>query len=258
MGEYYTRDFGSVRHKFWPEFMYIGQWPIFHGPVILPYILNICWTNATTWMLVPCDAKTYLIKCMWVSNLHYMVQWFCHLKTIWWINVVLEILIQCDTNIELKLYIGQWPIRHGPVILPYILKTIWWNIGSMWCKDLPHKMHEGQWHTFHGPVILSYILKTIWWINVILGDEDSMWYKHWTETIYVNQWPIFHGPAVLPYILKTIWWDKCHNWNIGSMWCRLTTWNVYGSVTYISWSSDSDVSWRFDGGMLDWRYSVWR
>ena len=76
---------------------------------------------------------------MWVSNLHYMVQWFCNLKTIWWINVVLEILIQCDTNIELKLYVGQWPILHGPVILPYILKTIWWNIGSMWCKDLPQK-----------------------------------------------------------------------------------------------------------------------
>ena len=25
-------------------------------------------------------------------------------KTIWWINVVLEILIQCDANIDLELY----------------------------------------------------------------------------------------------------------------------------------------------------------
>ena len=44
--------------------MYVGQWPTFHGPVILYYIL----------------------------------------KTIWRINVRLEILIQCDTDIEMKLY----------------------------------------------------------------------------------------------------------------------------------------------------------
>ena len=27
-------------------------------------------------ILVPCDAKIYFIKCMWVSDLHFMVQWF--------------------------------------------------------------------------------------------------------------------------------------------------------------------------------------
>ena len=55
--------------------MYIGELPIFHGPVILPYILKtICWTNAIIGILVPCDAKVYLIKCLWVSDLHFMVQ----------------------------------------------------------------------------------------------------------------------------------------------------------------------------------------
>ena len=50
----------------------------FHGPVIKPYILKtICWTNAITGILVPCDAKIYLIKCMWVSDLHFMVLRFC-------------------------------------------------------------------------------------------------------------------------------------------------------------------------------------
>ena len=37
---------------------------------------NIWWTNAIIRILVPCDAKIYLIKCMWVSDLHFMVQWF--------------------------------------------------------------------------------------------------------------------------------------------------------------------------------------
>ena len=44
--------------------MYVGQLSTFHGPVILSYILKI----------------------------------------IWWINFVLVILIQCDTKVELKLY----------------------------------------------------------------------------------------------------------------------------------------------------------
>ena len=78
MDEYYTWDVGSVWHKHWPEFMYICQWPIFHGPVILFYILKIiCYINAIIGTLVPCDAKIYLINCMWVSELHFMVQWFC-------------------------------------------------------------------------------------------------------------------------------------------------------------------------------------
>ena len=129
----------------------------------------ICWTNAITGILVPCDVKIYLIKCMWVSDLHFMVQRFCLLS--WrlfdglmlygkyWFSVtqtlnwnyrcrsvtyiswssdfvlyledyLMEILIQRDTNIELKLYtlyVGQWPIFHGPVILRYILQTIWWT-----------------------------------------------------------------------------------------------------------------------------------
>ena len=34
-------------------------------------------------------------------------------------------------------------------------KCHYWHIGSMWCKDLPHKIYVGHWPTFHGPVILS-------------------------------------------------------------------------------------------------------
>ena len=40
MDEYYTWDTGSVWHKHWPETIYVGQWPIFHGPVILRYIFK--------------------------------------------------------------------------------------------------------------------------------------------------------------------------------------------------------------------------
>ena len=68
-------------------------------------------------------------------------------------------------------YVGQWPIFHGPMLLPYILKTVWWTdviVGILDPCDLPDKMYVGQSPTLHGPVILPYILKTIWWINVVL------------------------------------------------------------------------------------------
>ena len=80
------------------------------------YLLDKCYIG----ILVTCDAKIYLIKCMWVSDLHFMVQWFCHiLKTIWWTN--------WHKRWIGTIYVGQWPIFHGPMILPYILKAIWWT-----------------------------------------------------------------------------------------------------------------------------------
>ena len=78
MDECCTGDIDSVWHKHWTETIYVGQWPIFHGPVILPNILKtIWWTNVIIGILDPCDAKIYQIKYMCVSDLHFMVQRFC-------------------------------------------------------------------------------------------------------------------------------------------------------------------------------------
>ena len=69
------------------------------------------------------------------------------------------------------------------------------------------------------------------------GDIDSMWHKHWTETACICRpvtyisWSSEFALYLADYLM-----DICHNWNIWS----------------ISWSSDSDISWRhFDGGMLN-------
>ena len=158
MDEYYTWYVGSVRHKDWPEFMYmyVDHWPIFYGPVILPYILKtIWWTNVIIRTLVPCDAKIYLIKCMCFSDLHFMLQWFCLiLKTIWWLNVVLEILIQCDTNIDFRLYMEvsdlyfmvhwfclihlSWRLFDGQIIIGILdlFHAKIYHIKCMWVNDL--------------------------------------------------------------------------------------------------------------------------
>ena len=173
MDKYYTWDVGSVWHKHWSELMYTGQWHIFHGPVILPFILKtICWTNAKIGILVPSEAKIFLNKCMWASNLHFMVQWFC--------------LISWRLFDGLMLYWRYWFSVTQTLNWNYICRSVtyilWssdfadylmvkchnWTTGSMLCKDLPDKMYVGQWSSFHGPVILSYIVKTIWWNNVVL------------------------------------------------------------------------------------------
>ena len=52
----------SVWHKDWPHKIYVGQWSIFHGPVILPYILTIWWMKVTLDIVDQCDTKIDHIK----------------------------------------------------------------------------------------------------------------------------------------------------------------------------------------------------
>ena len=114
--------FSATQH--WPETIYLGQWPIFHGPVILPYVLKtIWWTNVIIGILDPCDVKIFHIKCRCVNDLHFKGLWLPSyiLKTFWYRNVVLKILIKF---VLVQMYIGQWPIFCDTVILPYIFNTI--------------------------------------------------------------------------------------------------------------------------------------
>ena len=118
--------------------MYVGQWSVFHGPVILPYILTVWWTNVIIEILVPCDAKIYLIKC----------------------NV------------------GQWPTFHGSVISWRLFDRwmLYWRYWLTVTKQLTwsyicsRSVTYISWST--GPLILCCILKTIWWTNVIIGILD--------------------------------------------------------------------------------------
>ena len=94
-----------------------------------------------------------------------------------------------------------------------------WNSGSMWHKDLPHKMYVGQWPTFHYPVILSYILKTVWWINVVLevliNVTQTLNWNYVCRPVTCISWSSDFVLYLEDYLM-----DKCHNWNIGSMWCK--------------------------------------
>ena len=119
---------------------------------------------------------------------------------------------------------SSWPIFHGSVILPYILKTFWYmntilqNYESVWHNIWPQNKCRSLWLIFHGPVILPYILKTVWCMNIILQDYESVWPDSWPQNKCRSLWPIFHGPVILPYILKTIWYMNTILWYYESVW----------------------------------------
>ena len=71
-----------------------------------------------------------------------------------------------------------WPVFHGPVILPYDSKTIWWmsvifSDNETGDPNFDLKINIGQHDIFYGLVILLNVLKIIWWKNSIVGVMDQ-------------------------------------------------------------------------------------
>ena len=60
---------------------------------------------------------------------------------------------------------------------------------------------RSAWPIFHGSVILPYILKTIWCMNMIVWDNGSVWPDVWPQNKR-SLWPIFQldtGERSLPF-----------------------------------------------------------
>ena len=153
----------------WPLTISRSLWPIFHGSVILPFILNtICWINVTPGISVPCDpiidVKIYLCWC----DLYFMVVILPYiLNTICWINVTPGILVPCDPMNDHLLYL---------VIVTYIScfsdfafyfyyyfmeNCHTWIIISMWQNDLHTNTSRSVWPILYGWMISPYNLKII-------------------------------------------------------------------------------------------------
>ena len=67
-------------------------------------------------------------------DLYSMVRWFCSISwrlfDVW--TILFGIMSRYAPKFDLKINKGHWPIFHGPVILPYILKTIWCMYIILW------------------------------------------------------------------------------------------------------------------------------
>ena len=80
----------------------------------------------------------------------------------------------------------------------YVLYMILPDYDPVWTDTWPQNKCRSLWPIFHGPVILCYILKTIWCMNIILGDYEAVWPDVWPENKCMSLWPIFHDPLILP------------------------------------------------------------
>ena len=84
-------------------------------------------------------------------DLYFMVQWFCLVSwrqfDVW--TSFFWIMNQFYATFGLKIIVCHWPIFHGPVILCYILKTIWYmnsilqDYASVW-PDIVLKLNVGH------------------------------------------------------------------------------------------------------------------
>ena len=109
--------------------------------ILVNILLTIWWMNVIPGTMDQFDTKIDFVKYMWVSDLHFVVQWF------WPSFCKTYLMDECST----------------------------WDNQSIWHEDWPHKiLYVGQWpiHVFCGPVILLNIL-TVWWRNIILGIIDE-------------------------------------------------------------------------------------
>ena len=203
---------------------YVGQWPICYGPVIFPYILKtIWWTSVIIGILGPCDAKIYHIKCMRVSDLHFVVQWFWFISWTRFDGGMLDWRYWFSVTLSLT--------------YKYICRSVTY---FLWYRDSA----IGQWPIFHGPVILPYILKTVWWTSVIigiLGPCDAKIYHikcMWVSSLYfVVQWFWLISWCFAGRMLDRRYWV--------SVTLSLTDNCIYRSVTYILWYSDSAIYMYF-------------
>ena len=46
------------------------------------------------------------------------------------------------------------------------------------------------WPIFHGPLILRYILKTVWRMSILIWDYESVWPYIWPQNKCSSLWPI--------------------------------------------------------------------
>ena len=106
---------GQCDLYFMVEWFCLISWRLFDGLMSNILIMSHC--DATF------DVKINIGH----SDLYFMVQWFCLIS---WIYLIYE--------------------GHT------------WDTGSVWNKNLLHKMFVGHWPIFHGPVILLNIFKIIW------------------------------------------------------------------------------------------------
>ena len=210
----------------WPLTISRSLWPIFHGSVILPYILYLLdkchtWDITSMWLN---EWPLTISRSLW-PIFHGSVILPYILNTICWINVTPGILVPCDPIIDVKIYLCwcdlyfmvQWFCHISWIHL--LDKCHTWDISSMWPNEWPLTISRSLWPIFHASVILPFIFITISWRIVIPGLLylcDKM--------IYIQ---IHLGQCDLYYMVE---------------WFRHITWKLFHRLFHFDFLNDKNVT----------------
>ena len=229
-----------IKIKLWKQVSVITAKQMFHGPVILPYILKTVW-----WMNIILSDNESVWPNLWPQNnighadLYFTVQWI-HLVS-WRLfdgsTIYFGIMSQCDLTFDFKFNVGHNDL-YFIVQWFYLIswsqfdgRTSYFWIVSECDPAFDLKIKKGQQDLiFYGPENLPYILKTVWWINVVLCDKEWVWSDLWHQIKRRSQWPIFHSPVILPSIFKCIWWLNIILWYDPIVWPDLWMQNKWNSA----------------------------
>ena len=178
----------------------VGHWPIFHGPVILPYILKTIWyMNILSWKYESVWLDVWPQINVGHCDLYFMVHWFClkswRLFDVW--TLWFTIMSQYDPMFDLKINIGHCDLYF---IVQWFCVTSW-RLFDVWTSFFGIMDY---W--IHGRGICLISSKTIWCTSVIFSDNETVWSKFWPQSKYKSTWPIFHGQVILFNVVKIIWW----------------------------------------------------
>ena len=181
-------DYESV----WPKNKCRSPWPIF---CLISLRLFDVWTSyfgLTSQHDLTFDLKINVGHC----DPYFMVQWFCliswRLFHVW--TSYFGFMSQYDTTFDLKPCRSLWPIFHGPLIMPYILKTIWY-------------------------------------MNTILWDYELVWTDVWPQNICRTPWPIFQSSN---FALNLENFSVAEHHNFGSiLWVNMD-WRLSSKYLYVN------------------------
>ena len=196
-------DYGSVWPKVWPQNKYRSLWPIFHGPVILRYILKtiwymniVFWDNGSVWSDVWPQSKC---RSLWFC----LVSW--RLFDVW--TSLFGIMIQYDPTVDIKIKVGHCDLYFMVqwfCVISWRLFDVWTSyFGIMGHYDQPFDLKINVGHCdlyFMDQWFCLMPQRLFGWVSYfqIMRQGDPLW----PQSKYKSTWPIVHGLVILSYISK--------------------------------------------------------
>ena len=132
----------------------------------------------------------------------------------------------------------SWSSDFALYLEDYLLYEL--HISRLWVNMTQHLTSKCRslWHIFYDPVILPYILKTIWYMNTILWYYESVYYPMFDLKINVGHCDLYFMVqwfCLIAFRLFDVWTSY---FRIMSQYDLTFDFKINVGSTYILWSSD--------------------